>query len=76
MSFSAVLIILAVILVLVMAFSMFGSGPSRVRRRTIIERPVRRRRVVDEPVARERIVEEPVVHERVVEDPPRRYVEE
>ena len=66
MSFTAVLIILAVILVLVMAFSMFGSGPSRVRRRTIIERPVRRRRVV----------EEPVVRERVVEDPPRRVVEE
>ncbi len=65
MSFTAVLIILAVILVLVMAFSMFGSGPSRVRRRTIIERPVRRR-----------VVEEPVVRERVVEDPPRRYVEE
>jgi len=75
MSFTAVLIILAVILVLVMAFSMFGSGPSRVRRRTIIERPVRRR-VVEEPVVRERVVEEPVVRERVVEDPPRRYVEE
>ena len=65
MSFTAVLIILAVILVLVMAFSMFGSGPSRVRRRTIMERPVRRR-----------VVEEPVVRERVVEDPPRRSVEE
>ncbi len=75
MSFTAVLIILAVILVLVMAFSMFGSGPARVRRRTIVERPVRRR-VVEEPVVRERIVEEPVVRERVVEDPPRRYVEE
>ena len=75
MSFTAVLIILAVILVLVMAFSMFGSGPSRVRRRTIIERPVRRR-VVEEPVVRERVVEEPVVRERVVEDPPRRSVEE
>jgi len=76
MSFTAVLIILAVILVLVMAFSMFGSGPSRVRRRTVIERPLRRRRVVEEPVVRERVVEEPVVRERVVEDPPRRYVEE
>ena len=76
MSFTAVLIILAVILVLVMAFSMFGSGPARVRRRTIIERPVRRRRVVEEAVVRERTVEEPVVRERVVEDPPRRYVEE
>lgn len=76
MSFTAVLIILAVILVLVMAFSMFGSGPTRVRRRTIVERPVRRRRIVEEPVVRERVVEEPVVRERVVEDPPRRYVEE
>lgn len=63
---TAVLIILAAVLVLVMAMSFF-SGPVRARRRVIVERPVRRR-VVEEPVVRERIVEEPVVRERIVED--------
>lgn len=52
-----VLIVLTVILVLVMAFTMFGAfGPGpRVRRRTIVERPLRR------PVRRRRVVEEDVV---------------
>ncbi len=53
-----VLIVLAVILVLVMALSAFGgAGPTRVRRRTIVERPIR-------PVRRRRVVEE------VVDDDP------
>jgi CHASE3 domain sensor protein len=53
-----VLVILAVLLVVVMAISLMGAGPSRiVRRRTIVERRPVRRRVVDEPV-RERVVEE------------------
>jgi hypothetical protein len=56
------IVILAVILVLVMAFSLYGGpggvGPVRTRRRTIVERPVR-------PVRRRRVVEE-----RVVEDDP------
>lgn len=61
----AVLLILLVVLALVMALSMFGAGPSWVRRRTVVYRPRARRRVVAEPV--ERVVEEPV--ERVVERP-------
>jgi CHASE3 domain sensor protein len=53
-----VLVILAVLLVVVMAISLMGAGPSRiVRRRTIVERRPVRRRVVDEPL-RERVVEE------------------
>jgi hypothetical protein len=52
--FTAILIILAVVLVLVMGMSLLGAGPSRVRRRTVVERPVRRR-VVEEPVVRERV---------------------
>jgi len=73
---TAVLIILAVILVLVMGMSLLGAGPSRVRR-TVVERPVRRRTVVEEPVVRERVVEEPVVREVVEERPAttRRVVE-
>lgn len=63
---TAVLIILAAVLVLVMAMSFVG-GPSRIRRRVVVERPVRRR-VVEEPVVRERVVEEPVVRERVIEE--------
>ena len=55
---TAILIILAVVLVLVIGMSLMGAGPSRVRRRTVVERPVRRR-VVEEPVVRERVVEEP-----------------
>ena len=53
---TTVLIVLAVILVLVMAVSLIGGfGPTtRVRRRTIVERPVR-------PVRRRRVVEEDVV---------------
>lgn len=69
---TAVLIILAVILVLVIGMSLMGAGPSRVYRRTVVERPVRRRRVVEEPVVRERVVEEPAASERVVEEPPSR----
>lgn len=72
---TTVLIILAVVLVLVMAFGLMG-GPSRVVRRTVVERPARRRAVVEEPVVRERVVEEPAVRERVVEERPpttRRY---
>jgi len=69
---TTVLIILALVLVLVMAFSLMG-GPRRVMRRTVVERPVRR--VVEEPVeVRERVVERPA--ERVVEERPateRRY---
>jgi hypothetical protein len=67
-----VLIILAVVLVVVMAISLMGAGPSRViRRRTIVERRPATRRVVEEPVA------EGVVEERVVDEPPatRRVVE-
>jgi hypothetical protein len=64
---TAVLIVLAVILVLVMAFSLLGNGPVR-RRRTVVERPVRRRRVVEEPVVRERVVEEPPATRRYVEE--------
>jgi hypothetical protein len=45
----AVLVILAVVLVLVMGFSMMGAGPSRVRRRVIVT-PVRRRRTVVEDI--------------------------
>jgi CHASE3 domain sensor protein len=53
-----VLVILAILLVVVMAISLMGAGPSRiVRRRTIVERRPVRRRVVDEPL-RERVVEE------------------
>lgn len=63
---TTVLVILAVVLVIVMAFGLLG-GPTRVRRRTIVERPVRER-VVEEPVVRERVVEE----QRTV----RRYEEE
>ena len=63
---TAVLIILAAVLVLVMAMSFVG--PVRSRRRVVVERPVRRRRVVEEPVVRERVVEEPVARERLVED--------
>ena len=66
------MIILAVILVLVIGMSLMGAGPSRVYRRTVVERPVRRRRVVEEPVVRERVVEEPAARERVVEEPPSR----
>jgi hypothetical protein len=62
---TTVLIILAVVLVLVMAFSLMGRGP--VRRRTIVERPAER--VVERPVERERVVERPVERERVVEEP-------
>ena len=59
------LIVLAVVLVLVMALSGFGGvGPGRVRRRTIVERPVRRVR----PLRRRRIVEEDVIDD----DPPLR----
>ncbi len=72
---TAVLIILAVILVLVIGMSLMGAGPARVYRRTVVERPVRRRRVVEEPVVRERVVEEPVTRERVVEEPPSRPVD-
>jgi len=72
---TAVLIILAVILVLVIGMSLMGAGPSRVYRRTVVERPVRRRRVVEEPVVRERVVEEPAARERVVEEPPSRPVD-
>lgn len=73
---TAVLIILAVILVLIMGMSLMGAGPSRIQRRTVVERPVRRRTVVEEPV-REHVVEEPA-RERVVEERPgttRRYVD-
>lgn len=66
---TAVLIILAVLLLVVIGMSLMGAGPSRVRRRTVVERPARRR-VVEEPV-RERVVEEPV-HEQVVEERTRR----
>ena len=52
---TTVLIILAIVLVLVMAFGLMG-GPRRVVRRTVVQRPVRER-VVEEPV-RERVVEE------------------
>ena len=59
----AVLIILAVVLVVVMAITLMGTGPSRViRRRTIVERrPVTRQRV------EERAVAEPPATRRVVE---------
>lgn len=60
---TAVLIVLAVLLLLVIGMSLMGAGPSRVRRRTVVERPVVRERVVEEPV-RERVVERPVVEER------------
>jgi hypothetical protein len=62
-----VLIILAVLLVLVMAFTLFGAGPSRVRRRVIIT-PVRRRRrtIVEDVVPRGEVVE-PRTTRRVVE---------
>lgn len=66
---TAVLIILAVLLLVVIGMSLMGAGPSRIRRRTVVERPARRR-VVEEPV-RERVVEEPV-HEQVVEERTRR----
>jgi hypothetical protein len=65
---TAILIVLAVVLVLVMAMSLMGAGPSRIRRRTVVERPARR--VVEEPVVRERVVERPVVREEVVEERP------
>ena len=60
----AVLIILAGVLVVVMAISLMGAGPSRViRRRTIVERrPVTTRRVVEE-----RTVAEPPATRRIVE---------
>lgn len=67
---TTVLIILAVVLVLVIGMSLMGAGPSRVYRRTVVERPVRRRTVVEEPVVRERVVDEPAVGERVVEERP------
>lgn len=73
---TAVLIILAVILVLIMGMSLMGAGPSRIQRRTVVESPVRRRTVVEQPV-RERVVDEPV-RERAVEERPgtsRRYVD-
>jgi hypothetical protein len=44
-----VLVILSIVLVLVMAVSLIGAGPSRVRRRVVIT-PVRRRRTVIEDV--------------------------
>lgn len=69
---TTVLIILAIVLVLVMAFSLLG-GPRRVIRRTVVERPVRR--VVEPVEVRERVVERPAT-ERVVEERPateRRY---
>lgn len=53
---TAVLVILVVVLVLVMGFALFGSGPAQTRRRVILT-PVRRRR---------RTVVEDVVHD---EDP-------
>jgi hypothetical protein len=73
---TAILIILAVVLVLVIGMSLMGAGPSRFRRRTVVERPARRR-VVEEPVVRERVVERPAAREEVVEEPPttRRTVE-
>ena len=59
----AVLIILAVVLVVVMAISLMGAGPSRViRRRTIVER-----RPVTRQVVEERTVAEPPATRRVVE---------
>lgn len=57
---TAVLIILAIILALVIASGLFGAGPSRVRRRVVVERPVRRRwvEVVDEaPTTTHRVIE-------------------
>ena len=69
----AVLIILAVVLVVVMAISLMGAGPSRViRRRTIVERrPVRRAGWSRSPwpsrVVEERTVAEPPATRRVVE---------
>ncbi|MGZ4730490.1 MAG: hypothetical protein ACXWB2_22470 [Acidimicrobiales bacterium] len=57
---TAVLILLAAVLALVVATGLLGAGPTRVRRRTIIERPVRRRTIVERPVRRRRIVEEAV----------------
>lgn len=51
-----VLVILAVVLVVVMAFGLLG-GPTRVRRRTVVERPVRER-VVEEPRTVRRYEEE------------------
>ena len=59
----AVLIILAVVLVVVMAISLMGPGPSRViRRRTIVER-----RPVTRQLVEERTVAEPPATRRVVE---------
>jgi hypothetical protein len=59
----AVLIILAVVLVVVMAISLMGAGPSRViRRRTIVER-----RPVTRQLVEERTVAEPPATRRVVE---------
>ena len=69
----ATIVILAIVLVLVMAFSLYGGpggvGPVRARRRTVVDRPVRparRRRVVEERI----VEEEPPVRRFVEEDPP------
>ncbi|MGH8968610.1 MAG: hypothetical protein ACRDV1_01535 [Actinomycetes bacterium] len=59
---TTVLILLAVLLVVVMAVSLVGAGPSWVRRRTIVERPAGRRRViVEEDVVDDRPTTRPVV---------------
>ena len=80
---TAVLIILALVLVLVTAGSLFGNGAGPATRRVVLRRPVRRRQVVeevvDQPMATRRVVEEdPPATRRVVEDDPpvtRRVVE-
>jgi hypothetical protein len=46
----AVLIVLVAVLVLVMGITLFGAGPSRVRRRVVYAPARRRRRVVTEDV--------------------------
>jgi hypothetical protein len=68
---TAVLIILAVVLLLVMAWSLFGTGAGPTQRRVVVRRPARRRRVVEEVVddrpATRYVEEDPTVTRRVVE---------
>ncbi len=61
------LAILAVVVLLLIAFAAAGGLFDRVRpaRRRVVEPPVTRERVVERPV--ERVVERPVERERIVE---------
>lgn len=65
------LALIAVVVLLVIAFLAAGGAMDRVRpaRRRVVERPVATERIVERPVVRERVVERPVETERIVERP-------